>query len=110
MKHIDKFELEPGILVKIYPEFDPDWSWIEVGSKDERLVRDGHLEQVIVEVTVFDSSGEVSGTDSLGGVCIGLDAHKQEIRDTIDSNSMVQEARADLKNKLARILAANRAV
>lgn len=107
--HIAKFELEPGVTVFIYPEPDPDWSW-ETDEATLRKIRRGDLEQVIVEVVVFDRSGEIKGTDSLGGVVIGADDHKQEIRDTIEAHAMVEEARRDLAERLKRIVEKNQEV
>lgn len=106
-KPIDKFEIEPGVMVKVYSEFDPDWSWVE-DDETKSKVRRGDVEQVIVAVSVFDKSGEVEGTDSLGGIVIGLDDHKQEIRDAIDAHEMIETAREDLKAKLIKIIQLNR--
>lgn len=110
MARIGKFDLEPGVHVQVYEEEDPDWSWAEEkGSEDAALmrkVRRGDVQQVFVVVTVFDASGEVEGSDSLGGIVTGLDDHKQEIRDAIDAHDMVSEARKDLAEKLTRIKAA----
>ena len=108
MKPIDKFELEPGVVVRLYPEPDPDWSWAE-SSEDQKKIKRGDMEQVIVEVVIYDASGEVEGSDSIGGVVIGIDDHKQEIRDTIDAYDMVQNARNDLKDKLNRIIHGSKA-
>lgn len=103
MKPIDQFELEPGVIVKVWPEDDPDWSWVD-DDDTKRKIKRGDVEQYVIEVLVFDKSGEVSGSDILGGVVVGLDDHKQEIRDCIDANDMVKEAKHDLKNKLDKIV------
>lgn len=111
---IAKFELEPGVRVTVYPETDPDWSWVDDEASEscnalfKRKIRNGDVSQVIVVVSVVDSSGEVEGSDVLGGIVIGIDDHKQEIRDSIEANDMVDEARADLKRKLDKIISANR--
>ncbi len=100
---IAKFELEPGVFVKVYNEDSPDWSWAE-DNETKQKIQSGDIEQVIVFVSVYDESGEVEGTDSLGGIVIGFDDHKQEIRDAIDSNEMVASARQDLETRLNKIL------
>ena len=110
MARIGKFEYEPGVHVQVYEEEAADWSWAEEeGSLDAALmrkIRNGDVRQVFVIVSVFDPSGEVEGTDSLGGIVVGLDDHKQEIRSAIADNDMASAARANLAEKLTRIKAA----
>lgn len=108
MKPVATFEYEPGVSVKVYHEDDPDWSWVE-DDKTKRMIARGDLEQYIVVVSVFDKSGEVEGSDSLGGIVVGFDDHKQEIRDAIEANEMVANALDDLKAKLTRIIESNKA-
>ncbi len=106
MTLIDKFEIELGVLVKIYSEPDPDWSWVE-DDTDKRQVACGDLEQVFIEVSIYDKTGEVKGLDTLGGVVIGYDDHRQEIRDAIDDHDMIKETKEDLKMKLKKICSQN---
>ena len=107
-----KFEIEPGVTVKVYPDEQCDWAWAQDGSKESKTlmkkVNRGDVEQVVINISVFDKSGLVEGCDSIGGVVIGLDDHKQEIRDAIADNDMISEARADLKKKLKEIKKVNR--
>lgn len=109
MEPLDQFKIEPGVTVKIYPEDEPDWSWVEsdaAGADFMERVRRGDVEQVIVTVSMFDKTGELEGSDSLGGIVIGIDDHKQEIRDAIDAHEMIANAKAELDRKIKAILAA----
>lgn len=103
-----KFNIESDVTVEVFHEPDPDWSWVEDFRKDDRekymeKVSRGDIYQVCLVIRVCDPSGNVIGSDTLGGVVVGLDAHKQEIRDAIDDNDMIDLARKDLASKIERI-------
>jgi len=99
-------------LIKIEPEFDPDWSWVaeaEAESDTRSKIENGSLFQVWIAVRVYDKSGEVTGEDSLGAVCItSEESFEDQINETVKEHGMVENAKTDLALKLKRILEANK--
>jgi len=91
MQYLKKFEIEPKVIVTIYPD---DVHYFE---KEEPY------EQLVIEVSVFDKSGHVCGTDVLGGV----DSH-MDIPEIIEAHDMIKQAKNDLKAKLEAIISANK--
>lgn len=105
MKPIDKFEIEPGVTVYLYPEEDADWDAECFDDPEmQARIRRGDVKQVVVVVKLFDKTGNVEGSSCIGAVTIGLDDHKQEVRDTLDAYEMIEEARQDLAAKLKAIV------
>jgi hypothetical protein len=107
MKPIQSWNIN-GATVNIYPEFDSDWSWVD-DNKTLTEIKNGTLFQVILEVKVYDKTGEVDGTDSLGGVVLKYsfkDDLYQQVLSTISDYGMIENAQAELKRKLENIFEA----
>lgn len=106
MKSLITFQVEPKVQVRLFEDFSPDWSWAD--HVEMQAVEEGRLSQFIIEVTAFDASGEVSGIDSLGGVALySHDVNQDVIQQYIDDHGMVGNAKADLKDRLARVISLN---
>lgn len=99
MKPLDTFELEPGIIVELYHDPEVDET-IHADILED--LRKGKIDQYVVFVKAMGPCG-LYGYDSLGGVLVGYDDHKQEIRDAIDQYDMVDEAREHLKQVLDEV-------
>lgn len=91
---IEKYTIGKAV-VKVWVEHMPDWG--DVVQHDE-------LSQVVVEVVVFDSSGWVEGTDVLGCVEVSDSTFREDVMQAVETNSMIDNARDDLKMKLNQIM------
>lgn len=105
MRHLDQFEIDPGVRVTLYPEEDPDYG-DEISPEFKRLIDRGDVQQVVVIVETWDKTGELVGRDSLGCVTVGVDDHKQEVRDAIVAHEMIETAKADLNRKINAVVSA----
>ena len=98
-----------GANIEVHAEQDPDWSWLE--EQDEKnKVESGEYYQVYVLVTVFDKSGHVEGSNSLGGIlCQCSEDLESQVMDIVKEYAMIDEAKYDLNKNIKAVLAANSA-
>jgi hypothetical protein len=107
MKPIQSWNID-GATVNIYSEYDSDWSWVEESEVEVlRKISRGDLFQVIIEVKVYDKTGEIDGTDSLGGVVLEYSIKKDfesQVREVINDHAMIDNAKNELDKKIKNIL------
>ena len=93
--------LEKNATAKIYFDYDADTSWMS--PEELRQVENGSLGCYCVVVSTFDKTGEVQGSDVLGGIWA---TSQDYILETIKEHDMLKTAKKDLKLKITNILKA----
>lgn len=85
--------------VNVYVDHDYSDQYDDIDIK--AAIHDGRYHPSIIEVIVYDTTGNVTGMDLLGGCLIEelLDVHT-----VVAENDMIPNANDDLKGKLTRIV------
>lgn len=75
------------------------------GSQDEQDIQDaikkGDITPSVIEVLVYDTTGEVTGSDILGGCLI---SEVLDVQDTVKEYDMIQIATDDMVKKVKDIV------
>lgn len=104
MHSITTIEIDKKTRIKVFEETEPDWSWAEdIATKAD--IRSGKIQQFTVSVVTYDKTGELSGSDMIGGVVVDL--HKDvevQIKDLVKVYEMVKNAKYELNKKINGVL------
>lgn len=92
--------------ISAYYEFDvPDFDCGSETENAQEMARfdSGELLNLFIEVKVFDKSGNIEGSDSLGQCFVTSADCLNDIQDIVKEYGMIENALNDLKENFAKI-------